>query len=110
MYNHDKTMEERIRDRKYTAYYDWRKQVFERDEYTCQCCGQEGGKLNAHHIEAYSRNKELRTELSNGITLCEDCHKEYHSNFYKNDADIETLDEFLTGEYRIPWYAGEVFD
>ena len=28
----------------------------------------------------YSKNKELRCEVSNGITLCCDCHKKIHKN------------------------------
>lgn len=58
-------------------YKDWRQDVFERDNYTCQGegCGQIGGKLNAHHIRSYSLFPELRLDLSNGQTLCLDCHK-----------------------------------
>ena len=59
-------------------YREWRRKVFERDSFTCHCCGQEGGKLNAHHIAHFSKNKELRTDVNNGITLCEKCHKAIH--------------------------------
>ena len=59
-------------------YKDWRKAVFERDRYTCQHCGKVGGELNAHHIKAWKSFPELRFEVSNGQTLCADCHREYH--------------------------------
>ena len=52
--------------------------VFKRDNFTCQKCGIVGRELNAHHIKPYAKYKELRYELSNGITLCEDCHKLVH--------------------------------
>lgn len=110
LYNHNKSIEERIRDRKYPEYQMWRRSVFARDNYTCQCCGQIGGVLNAHHIEAYSRNPALRIDLANGITLCEECHKDYHRDFYRKDADKESFEEFMYGQYRQPWYAGEVFE
>ncbi len=59
-------------------YKEWRKLVFERDDYTCQRCGKRGGKLNAHHIERFRNCVERRTDVSNGVTLCEDCHKLIH--------------------------------
>lgn len=110
LYKHEKSDEERIRHRKYPAYQKWRRDVFSRDEYTCQCCGEIGRVLNAHHIESFARNTELRTDINNGITLCQSCHKEYHANFLRNDADEVTFKEFMYGEYRDPWYAGETFE
>jgi len=56
-------------------YRLWREQVFERDNYTCQMCGERGGKLNADHIKPYNLFKELRTDINNGRTLCENCHR-----------------------------------
>lgn len=59
-------------------YRVWRTKVFERDDYTCQDCEQRGGELNAHHIKPFAKYKDLRFEVSNGVTLCIDCHKEVH--------------------------------
>lgn len=59
-------------------YAKWRKLVFERDNYTCQMCGERGGILNAHHIERYRNNIKRRTDVSNGITLCVKCHRKLH--------------------------------
>lgn len=56
-------------------YRDWRKAVFGRDDYTCQMCGVRGGQLNADHIKTWRDNPELRYELSNGRTLCVECHR-----------------------------------
>ena len=58
-----------------TRYKQWRKSVFERDGYTCIWCGQRGGQLNADHIKPIATYPELIFELSNGRTLCIDCHK-----------------------------------
>lgn len=67
-----------IRDRNTIQYLVWRKSVFERDKYTCQMCGEYGGKLNAHHIIRWCDDLNKRYEVANGITLCEKCHKEKH--------------------------------
>lgn len=56
-------------------YKNWRRMVFERDNYTCVLCGIRGGKLNADHIKRYADFPELRLDVDNGRTLCEDCHK-----------------------------------
>lgn len=59
------------------GYDKWRKEVLERDNYTCRLCGnaEDDVILNVHHIEKYSENEELRTDVNNGITLCYECHK-----------------------------------
>lgn len=57
---------------------DWRVKVFKRDNYTCQKCMIKGGALNAHHIKHFATHPELRTVISNGITLCVQCHRKTH--------------------------------
>ena len=65
-------------------YASWRRKVFQRDNFICIWCGIKGGWskelkkqiiLNADHIKPFAIYPELRFELSNGRTLCEDCHK-----------------------------------
>ncbi len=58
-----------------TEYKNWRKAVFERDNYTCQFCGKRGGDLEADHIKPVSFYPELRIDINNGRTLCPPCHK-----------------------------------
>lgn len=60
-------------------YKDWRKAVYERDNYTCVWCGVRSGNgkrvlLNADHIKPFAYYPELRFEVSNGRTLCHSCH------------------------------------
>lgn len=62
-------------ERRKPEYIAWRKAIFERDNYTCQLCGVRGGTLHADHIKSWIKYPDLRTELSNGRTLCLECHK-----------------------------------
>lgn len=56
-------------------YVKWRVSIFEKDNYTCQWCGQRGGKLNADHIFPFALHKKKRLSILNGRTLCKNCHK-----------------------------------
>lgn len=74
---------------------EWRKAVFERDDYTCSNCGVRGRIiLHADHyprsFASIIRKYKIRTleqaeackplwNVSNGRTLCEDCHRERHT-------------------------------
>jgi len=83
-------------------YLFWRKEVFKRDNYTCQKCGQVGGRLEAHHKRRFSKmldyiKKRLPLiplyeaamiypplwNVTNGITLCKKCHKLRHKKLGK---------------------------
>ena len=59
-YNHNLTIEDRLSKRDLKVNIDWRKQIFERDNFTCKKCYKHNTNLNAHHIENYSDNKEKR--------------------------------------------------
>ena len=70
--------ERKSSDRNTKEYSEWRESVYKRDKYTCQICKKVGGNLNAHHIKEYAKFPELRFEIDNGITLCEECHRKIH--------------------------------
>ena len=53
----------------------WRIAVFGRDDYTCQICGDRGNYIQADHIKPFAYYPELRFELTNGRTLCHECHR-----------------------------------
>ncbi len=70
---------ENYRMRRSAEYKNWRKSVFTRDDYTCQNCGQIGGRLQAHHLKPWSLFPESRLNLDNGQTLCVPCHMQTDS-------------------------------
>jgi hypothetical protein len=65
-------------------YRAWRNSVLQRDRYLCQICGLKGGWskelkkrviLHADHIQPFSLFADLRFDLTNGRTLCLECHR-----------------------------------
>jgi len=92
-WNKDISDNERILNRDYYAIVKWRIDVYERDNYTCQICGDnKGGNLNSHHLNGYDKFIEERLLIENGITLCEKCHNGFHKIYgYGNN----TKDQFI---------------
>jgi uncharacterized protein (DUF2225 family) len=119
-------VDENRRARDCWKYDEWRDNVFNHDDYTCQCCGNRGGRLNAHHIKDFAQYKDLRYDLKNGITLCENCHDanisgSFHNIYgthYKTPIELEqyinnkrqqlginipfTIDSYLSGNILKP--------
>jgi len=68
-------------------YKQWRSNVFQRDNWICKTCGN-NGYVTAHHIKGFSKIikenmieniKQARIckelwDINNGVTLCEECH------------------------------------
>lgn len=75
---------------------NWRKQVYKRDDFACQCCGKIGGRLNAHHLDGYNWCVEKRTDIENGVTLCEGCHINNDYSFHRiYGSGRNTKEEFV---------------
>jgi len=76
-------------------YKEWRKTVFERDNYICKRCLKLGNKLNPHHILNFSNNKEERFKIDNGITLCIKCHKLFHKMYGQRNNNLQQILNFI---------------
>jgi hypothetical protein len=50
------------------------REVFKRDDYTCQLCGKKGANLQVDHIQSWKDYIELRFNINNCRTLCMSCH------------------------------------
>lgn len=72
----------------------WQKlrlEVYQRDNFKCQCCGATDKTLNAHHVQ-YRGDAEGPWDYpaSMIVTVCEDCHADEHAGWRERD-------EFLLG-------------
>ncbi|MCK5018783.1 MAG: HNH endonuclease [Candidatus Peribacteraceae bacterium] len=94
---------ERDRIKKTIEYIQWRSDVFERDEYTCQYCNERGGRLHAHHINGFADFPGLRFNIDNGVTLCEKCHMgiitnnpySFHRLYGTRSCTVEEFNEWM---------------
>lgn len=90
-------------ERATSDYIEWRKAVFQRDKYTCQCCNSRNGNghtinLHAHHIRNWKDNPNSRYDIDNGVTLCDVCHYKFHSIFGKYNNDEIQLENFFINQ------------
>ena len=81
--------------RKSIEYKSWRENVFARDNWICQKCGERGGKLASHHLHNFADFFELRASIENGITLCKKCHIEFHKIHGRRNNTKEKFEEFF---------------
>jgi hypothetical protein len=85
----DRTTLVKRQERNDMAYKEWRRQVWERDNYRCQLgnhlCN---GKIEAHHIVGWSEDESKRYDTNNGITLC-------HRHHPKKKVYVEGLKEIF---------------
>jgi len=69
--------------RKSIEYIEWRKDVYKRDNWTCQECKKKTKDIIAHHINLFSEFPDLRFDINNGVTLCRSCHFKLHRKLNK---------------------------
>lgn len=93
-YNPNLTQGDRINRRSLPQYSRWRTKIYVRDEYTCKTCGLKKRNLNAHHLDGWNWATNKRFDLNNGITLCEQCHKEFHNIYGRGNNTKEQFMEF----------------
>lgn len=86
------------KERNQKKYRNWRKEIFERDKYTCQTCKARNFKgrrktvyLEVHHKIPWVINKKLRFEINNGLTLCKNCHYKIKKETMKKICYIKKL-------------------
>lgn len=105
----NKTDEERLYKRLIEGYTEFVKRVLERDNYTCQFCG---NKINhnaeVHHLDGFDWCKEKRLDDTNGITLCKTCHKNFHSVYGYGGNTKSQYEQWVGKSLKLIKYMGEI--
>lgn len=83
------------RKRQWADCFEWRRAVIARDEKKCIACGCVR-RLSAHHIDGWAKNPTLRFEVSNGATLCHDCHWAFHRTHSHHAATRQQFEGWIT--------------
>lgn len=71
----------------------WSTAVLTRDNYVCDNCTIRKGSKVAHHLDNYLNHPEKRYDLSNGVTLCRECHIGFHA-IYGQDCTAADYADF----------------
>ena len=70
----------------------WQKkrlEILKRDDFKCRCCESANKTLHVHHIWYPEKGKDIwEVDDCDLITLCEECHKEWHRIYDSHYSDI----------------------
>lgn len=72
----------------------WALKVKKRDQFTCQICEAQNVYLHSHHMNSFDIYIEDRYDVDNGVTLCQECHNRFHSQFGKGKNTKAQFEEF----------------
>jgi len=68
--------------------------AFERDGFRCQKCNIHKVELHAHHLNSWKHFPNERFELSNLVSLCIVCHRQFHSIYGNGKINPNTKEQF----------------
>ena len=51
------------------------------------------GTLHSHHLDSYNSHEERRLDITNGVCLCEHCHRDFHHYYgYGENTEEDYLE------------------
>ena len=72
----------------------WQKkrlEIFKRDKFQCRSCYAHEGTMHVHHLKYLMRYEPWEYDDDDLITLCDDCHAEWHRLFDNNSQPGKTF-------------------
>jgi hypothetical protein len=76
----------------------WSAKVLIRDNFQCCKCFSKG-QMHAHHIVGYVSCAERRTDMANGVTLCRNCHFQFHKEYGYSGFSRSDFFEFINAPF-----------
>lgn len=70
-------------------FYNVKSAVLNRDNYTCQICGEKDTRLEVHHIQF--RSKCGSNRMGNLVTLCSNCHWKIHNGELEFNKPVKSF-------------------
>jgi hypothetical protein len=95
LWNFNLTQKERELGRTYPTYFNFVRKVKARDKETCYCCGKKDCNTEIHHLNGYNWYIEGRVDELNAVTLCPNCHKNFHLLYGKGNNTKEQFEEWI---------------
>jgi len=97
---------QRERSRLSSPLAKWKRAVKDRDGNSCVKCGSKE-HLHAHHIATFSDSPDFRTDIKNGVTLCEICHSVEHGRWI---GPLSRKPSDFTGKKAVHAETGKTFE
>ena len=97
--NHYKWIEDRstLTKRSGSQMEKWGNAVKLRDGNKCVLCKADDKPLEAHHLVAFSTDKNKGYNVENGVCLCNECHRKFHIEYGYGSNTAEQFEEFAGG-------------
>lgn len=98
-----------VKIRNLLKYRQWHSDILTKDDFTCQKCEKRGGRIEIHHSKSFvqilkenkvknifeAENCEELWNINNGISLCKNCHYDFHKIYGRMNNTKEQLIKFL---------------
>lgn len=91
--------EERERKRFRKADKVWSRSIKEKFNGKCVICNKSKSKtikIVSHHLDGWNLDVSKRVDIENGVCLCENCHKEFHSIYGYGLNTKQQFEEFYS--------------